>query len=122
MAEDSIHLHDMVFYGYHGVASGEREGGQRFIVDLKVYADLTEACLSDRLEDTVDYGDAYRLVKGVIEGPSKNLLEALADEIARQVLAMSRVRGVKVTVKKPGAAIKGSILEYSAVEIERRNA
>src|SRR5712692_8460827 len=121
MAEDCIYLKGMVFYGYHGVAPGEREVGQRFVIDLEVYADLREAGVSDRLEDTVDYGDLYRLVREVIEGSSKNLLEALADDVARLVLAIPRVRGGKVTVKKPGVTIKGSILEYSSVEIERRN-
>ncbi len=120
MSEDRIHLKGMMFYGYHGERAHEREAGQRFIVDIEVYTDLKDAGTSDRLEDTVDYGDVFSLVKEVMEGPGKNLLESLADDIAQRVLALNRVSGVKIAVKKPGVAIKGSILDYAAIEIERR--
>lgn len=119
MEGDRILLKGMVFYGYHGDREEERKFGQRFIVDLEVYASLSEAGASDRLEDTVDYGEVYRRVKGVLDGPSKRLIEALAEEVARQLLEIPKVRGVKVVVKKPGVAIKDSVLEYAAVEVER---
>ncbi len=119
MAEDRIHLRGMVFYGYHGDRAHEREAGQRFIVDLEVYSDLKNAGLSDRLEDTIDYGDIYRLVKEIVEGPSKTLLEGLAEDIAGRVLDLEKVTGVRIMVKKPGVTIKSSILDYAAIEIER---
>src|SRR5688572_14773685 len=109
----------MVFYGYHGERAHEREAGQRFIVDIEVYADLKDGGASDKLEDTIDYGDIYKLVREIMEGPGKTLLEALAEDIATRVLALKRVSGVKIGVKKPGVAIKGSILDYAAIEIER---
>ncbi|MBI4312116.1 MAG: dihydroneopterin aldolase, partial [Chloroflexi bacterium] len=44
---DSILLEGMAFYGYHGVNPEERALGQRFVVDLQVYLDLSRAGASD---------------------------------------------------------------------------
>ena len=119
MASDRITLEGMVFYGYHGAREEEKALGQRFVVDLELAVDLSRAGASDRLEDTVDYGEAYRLVKAVMEGPSKNLLESLAEAIGAKALGLPRVEEVRVTVKKPGVPIKGSVLSSAAVQITR---
>ncbi|MBI4328387.1 MAG: dihydroneopterin aldolase [Chloroflexi bacterium] len=120
MAQDRIGLEGMVFYGYHGVKEEERRMGQRFVVDVEMVADLSRAASSDRLEDTLDYGVAYRTVREVMEGPSVQLLEALAEEIAQRLLAALPAEEVRVRVSKPGVAIKGSVLDRSWVEIVRR--
>ena len=121
MPPDSIHLEGMVFYAYHGSRPEERELGQRFVVDLDVQADLRQAGASDRLEDTVDYSRLYRLVKEVIEGPPRNLLEAVAEEVTRRVLeGFPLVEEVRVRIAKPGVAIKGSVLKEVAAVVERR--
>jgi dihydroneopterin aldolase len=119
LAHDKIQLEGMVFYGYHGVNPAEREAGQRFVVDLEVQRDLRAAGLSDDPADTVSYSDLYRLVKEVVEGPGRNLLEHVAETIARRVLDECQVDAVRVKVKKPEAPIKGSILRHAAVEIVR---
>jgi len=120
MGQDRITLEGMVFYGYHGVKEEEKRLGQRFIVDVEMELDLSRAGATDRLGDTVDYGEVYRLVKGILEGPSHNLLESLAQEIASRILTQYPVEGVKVKVKKPGVAIRGSILSSAGVEVTRR--
>lgn len=120
MAEDRIQLQGMVFYGYHGIGAAEQELGQRFVVDLEAQRDLRPAGLSDDPQDTVDYSSMYRLVKEVMEGPSRKLLENLAETIATGVLENFDVDSVKVRVKKPEVPMKGSILSHAAVEIVRR--
>ena len=120
MPPDSIHLKGMVFYAYHGVDPAERELGQRFVVDLEVEADLRQAGASDRLEDTVNYAQVYRVVKEVLEGPPHNLMESLAEEVASRVLeGFPLVEAVWVRIAKPGVAIKGSVLKEAAVVVER---
>lgn len=119
MAKDKIILDGMTFYGYHGVSPEEKKLGQRLVVDLEITADLRKAGRSDSLPDTIDYGDIYRLVKGVMEGPSHSLLESLGEEIALEVLKHHLAEEVKVRIKKPGVPIKGSILAWAAVEITR---
>ena len=116
---DRIVLEGMQFYGYHGVNPEERTLGQAYIVDLVVELDLSCAGASDRLEDTVSYPRLYRSVQTVVEGQSKNLLEATAHHIASKVLAEFPVDAVQVRVKKPRPPVRGSVIEYAAVDIYR---
>ncbi len=116
---DKIILNGMVFYGFHGMSAAEQELGQRFVVDLEVYLDLSAAGTSDSLDDTVSYTLLYKKVKEIMEGPSRKLLENAAETIARQVLDDSDIDAVRVTIKKPEVPMKGSVLAYAAVEIFR---
>ena len=103
MDRDKIQLIGMVFYGFHGISPSEQELGQRFVVDLEVARDLRAAGLSDDPDDTINYSRMYRLIKEVVEGPSRKLLENLAETIAQ----------------KPEVPMKGSILSHAGVEIFR---
>lgn len=119
MNTDKIQLVGMVFYGHHGVDPIEQELGQRFIVDVDVHLDLQPAGISDDVRDTINYARIYRLVKAIVEGPSRKLLENLAEVIAQGILTELNVGTVRVKVKKPEVPMKGSILDYASVEIFR---
>ena len=116
---DRIILEGMQFYGFHGVNVEERSLGQSYVVDLAVEMDLGVPGRSDRLEDTVSYTHLYRSVQKVLEGESKNLLEATAEAVARRILDEFPVDAVQVRVKKPRPPIKGSFVENAVVEIYR---
>jgi dihydroneopterin aldolase len=118
---DKIQLEGMVFYGFHGIGPAEQELGQRFIVDLEMERDLHAAGLSDDPEDTVNYSRVYKLVKEVMEGPSRKLLENLAETIAQRVLEGFDIDAIRVKVKKPEVPMKGSILSHASVEIFRQH-
>ncbi len=121
MPTDRIILTGMQFYGFHGVNPEERRLGQPFIVDLAAELDLSAASVSDRLPDTVSYTDLYRVVKAVVEGEPRNLLEAAAGAIAAGVLAQHpSVAALRVRVQKPRPPIRGSVIEAAAVEIYRK--
>lgn len=109
----------MTFYGYHGATEEEKKLGQRFIVDVELETSLAVSGQSDQLGDTIDYGAVFQCIRRIINGPSKNLLEALAEDIAHTILDTFPAKGVHVRVKKPEVPIKDSILEYAAVEIFR---
>ena len=116
---DRIGLDGIVVFGRHGVHEEERRLDQRFVVDLELGRYLSVAGRSDRLEDTVDYGEAYRIVRAVIEGPSRNLLEALAEAIAAEVLNRLAVDEARVRVAKPGVPLPGAV-DRAWVEVVRR--
>jgi 7,8-dihydroneopterin aldolase/epimerase/oxygenase len=122
LADDRIILKDMQFYGFHGANAEERALGQVYTVDLTVELELQHPGNSDCLEDTVSYSHLYRSVKELVEGQSRNLLEALAQDIATRVLEQYQVAAVEVTVKKPQPPIKGSVLGYAAVQVRRTRA
>ena len=117
---DRILLKGMVFYGYHGATPQEKELGQSFVVDVDLEVDLTTAGESDDLKDTVDYSQVYRVVKEMVEGPSHNLLESVAEGLAQKLLHTFSLDGVTVRVTKPHVPIKGAVLEGAGVEIHRR--
>lgn len=117
---DKIFLKGLAFYGHHGVSPHEKALGQRFIVDVTLECDARAAGKSDDLADAVDYIPAYEIVKTVVEGKSKDLIESVAEEIADQILNALDVSAVSVAIKKPEVAIKGSILSYAGLEIYRR--
>ena len=119
MPTDRIILEGMQFYGFHGVNPEERTLGQSYVVDLAVEMDLRQPGASDRLEDTVSYTRLYRAVQEVMEGESKNLLEATAQAIASRVLAEFPVAAVRVQIKKPRPPIRGSVIDHAAVEVYR---
>lgn len=116
---DRIILEGMQLYGYHGANPEEKVLGQAYIVDLAVELDLSKPGDSDRLEDTVSYPQLFRAVQEVLEGESKNLLEATAQAIASKVLAQFPVTAVRVCLKKPRPPIRGSVIENAAVDIYR---
>ena len=109
-----------MFYGFHGMNPAEQELGQRFIVDLTATLDLGQAGTSDMLEDTVSYTRLYQTVKEVMEGPSRKLLENAAETIAGRLLDEQDISAVQIRIKKPEVPMKGSVLDYAAVEIVRK--
>lgn len=119
MAADSLTLQNMAFYGYHGTDPHEAKLGGRFFVDAVLVADLAKPGRSDRLEDTVNYEKVYAIIREHVEGKRFNLLEALAQTIADEVLKdFSAVSQVTVRVRKPGVPLKG-ILDFTQVEVVR---
>lgn len=114
-------LEGMVFFGRHGVLAAERELGQRFVVDVEMRLDLRPAGLSDGLSETVDYGEVYEVVRGIVEGPPFGLIEAVAERVAAAVLRdHPLVEGVRVKVAKPQVRLGDAVLAHAAVEITRR--
>ena len=117
---DRIVLEGMAFYGYHGVNHSEKKDGQPFVVDLELEVDLKAAGDSDNLDDTVDYSRAYGIVKMIMEGQSRNLLESVAEALAQNLLHSLPLDGVKIKVTKPQVYIGGAVLKGSSVEIHRQ--
>jgi dihydroneopterin aldolase len=110
---DRIVLSKMIFEGRHGVTDGERTQAQPFEVDVEIHLDTRPAGLADDLSKTVDYGGAFEICR---------LIEAIAEEIAGKLLALSEPLGateVVVRVRKPRAPLPGR-LDHAAVEITRR--
>ncbi len=109
----------MAFYGYHGTDPHETKLGGRFFVDAVLSADLSKPARSDRLGDTVNYVRVHAIIRDHVEGKRFNLLEALAQTIADEVLkAFPAVSEVTVRVRKPGVPLKG-ILDFTQVEVVR---
>lgn len=117
---DKIIMKNLGFYGYHGVLREENTLGQKFFLDLEIYADLKKAGATDRVEATINYAKVYNLVKDIVEKEQFNLLEALAEAISNRILNnFSRAKEILIQIRKPEAPVNG-IYDYFAVEIRRK--
>ena len=104
--------------GYHGVFEHERRDGQQFLVDVAIELDLRRPGRSDNLVDTVHYGEVAAQVLARIEGEPFDLIEALAEVIAADVLSLPGVEAVDVVVHKPQAPVGVPVTDVR-VEIRR---
>lgn len=120
---DQILLEGLRFYGYHGVHPEERVRGQRFLVDVLLDTNLRAAGELDDLQATVNYSAVYTTIRSVVEGEPKALVEAVAEQIAAEILShFPNVERVEVTVRKPEVTIRGAHLDAVGVRITRSRA
>lgn len=115
---DRITLTGLNVFGRHGVFEHEKRDGQYFLADITVWLDLSEAVSSDDLKATVHYGELAQLAAEIISGPPKDLIEAVAGEIADRVMRSYPVHAVEVTLHKPSAPIPLDFIDV-AVTIRR---
>ena len=102
---DRLSLRGITAFGRHGVLPAERADGQHFVVDLVLGLDARPAASRDELSSTVDYGQLAEQVHAAVESEPVDLIETLAERVARLCLLESAVEWVEVTVHKPAAPV-----------------
>src|SRR4051812_6233619 len=116
---DTIFIKGVLIHARHGVMEHESEVGQRFVIDLELYTDLSDSSRSDRLADTVSYSDVVKTATAAFKDINYRLLERAAGAVADAILSsFARIRAVKVTVHKPHAPI-AAIFEDVGVVLTR---
>ena len=113
----TVELHGLEIFGRHGATEDERERGQSFLYDVEL--DVSDAALSDRLEDAVDYEEVAACIRSVSDARQFTLLEALAAVAADEIVARFPVARVRVRVRKPEVRPAGIDVEWSAATVER---
>jgi dihydroneopterin aldolase len=113
---DKILLNNLQFYGYHGLLPEENKLGQRFNVNVELYADLKKPGKTDDMNDSIHYGEVYDIIEAVVEGEARDLIEAVAETIAEKLLSnFSLLFACSVKVIKPDPPIAGN---YHSVAVE----
>jgi dihydroneopterin aldolase len=120
-AMDEIKLTGLRVSAFHGVLENERADGQLFLLDVTVRLPLERAGLSDDLADTVHYGELAERIAEAVQSDPVDLVETVAERVARIVLENPLARSVVVTVHKPNAPISVPFDDVS-VTIERARA
>jgi dihydroneopterin aldolase len=115
---DSITLTGLAVHANHGVFEFERENGQTFVIDLTVWLDLAPAASGDALLATVHYGELAVAVHDAVAADPVDLIETVAERVARVALSFPPVERVRATVHKPGAPIPVPFDDV-AVTVER---
>ena len=113
---DTIFLEQVKVETKLGVPAWERMIAQTIILDIEIGYDLSQACKSDAIADTVDYGLVVSRIRETLAEHSFQLVEALAEHICQLILKEFKAENVKVKVAKP-AILTG--LKALGVVVER---
>jgi dihydroneopterin aldolase len=114
----TIEITGLSLYTHHGVSEAEREIGQRLVLDLRIEVGACDATVTDRVEDTVDYGEVCQTVALVAQQRSYKTLERLCTAIADRLLDDYEAESVWVRAAKPEPPIPLPVQEVS-VEVVR---
>lgn len=118
MSLDRIELRGLRARGRHGVLPAERELGQEFVVDAVLGLDTRPAAADDDLSLTVDYGSLADRLVAAVGGEPVDLIETLAERLAKICLEDAAVSEVEITVHKPNAPVPHPFTDV-AVKIQR---
>ena len=114
----TVEVTGLSLYTHHGVSAAEREVGQRLILDLRFDAGACDATVTDRVEDTVDYGRVCEVAALVATQRSDKTLERLCAAVADRLLKDFDAQAVSVKASKPEPPIALPVEDVS-VEVWR---
>lgn len=104
---DKIFLKELKVQTVIGIWEWERRITQLVSLDLEMATDVKRAAATDRVDDALNYKDVAKRVIDLVAGSRFELLESLAEAVARLIVTEFGVPWVKVSAAKPGA-IEGS--------------
>ncbi len=111
---DRIELTGLECFGYHGVFEEEKKTGQPFIVDVTCWLDT--AGIEDDLSGTVNYAELADVAANTVEGPSRDLIETVAAEVAETAMQRFEIlHAIEVTIHKPKAPIPRTFADVAVV-------
>ena len=116
---DKITIKNLKIFAFHGVNPEEKENGQNFFLDIDYYVDISKACQSDEIEDTVSYAKVVKVINAAFTSDKFNLIEKAAQKVADAIFEnFGSIYKVEITLKKPEAPVKADF-DYMAVTIIR---
>jgi 7,8-dihydroneopterin aldolase/epimerase/oxygenase len=116
--EVTIEISGLSLYTHMGVSAAEREIGQRLLIDIRLDVGECDATVTDRIEDTVDYGDVCDAVNLVAQQRSYRTLERFCAAVADRLVERYEAHAVWVKAAKPEPPIALPVSEVS-VEVWR---
>ncbi len=116
---DIIFIEGLVGDTVIGIHTSELHVPQPLVVDVQAGVSRARACDTDRIDDTIDYGEVRVRLHRLLAEHQVRLLEALAEQIADILLQEFRAQWVRVRVAKPR---KFDDVQAVGVMIERRRA
>ncbi len=114
-----IRMHNMNFFGYHGISSAEKEMAKRYSVDVEIDYDTQKAATSDKLSYAVNYETVYWEILKFFQNNQFHLTETVAERIADILFERITIaKRLVVKVRKNHPPFPG-FMEWVEVESER---
>ena len=117
----TIEIVGLSLYTHHGVEEAERQVGQRLVFDLSFDVSDCDATVTDRIEDTIDYGEVCQQVALAAQERSYKTLERLCSAIADRMMDRYNADAVTVRATKPEPPIPLPVEEVT-VEVWKERA
>jgi dihydroneopterin aldolase len=114
----TVEIAGLSLYTHVGITPAEREVGQRLLFDITIDVGESAATETDRIEDTVDYGEVCQLVALVSQQRTYRTLERLCTVIADRLIEDFAAEAVWVKAAKPEPPIPLPV-EQVSVEVWR---
>lgn len=114
----TVEISGLSLYTRHGVSEAERDIGQRLVIDVAFELQGCDALITDRVEDTVDYGEVCEQVALAAQERSYQTLERLCAAISERLVDRYGAESVRVKAAKPEPPIALPVDEVS-VEVWR---
>ena len=112
----AVEIRELSIYTHHGITEAERETGQRLEFDISFDVPDCDAVLTDRIEDTVDYGEVCNVVALAATERSYRTLERLCSVVGQRLMERFGCESVQVRAAKPEPPIPLALREV-AVEV-----
>lgn len=111
-----IFIRDLVLPALIGIHRHEQDGRQRVRINLDMMVPEPGHPVQDRLPDVVCYEEIVTKVRKIVSEGHINLVETLAERIAVEILADTRIASIKIRVEKLDVFSDASSV---GIEIER---
>ncbi|MGP1366997.1 MAG: dihydroneopterin aldolase [Schwartzia sp. (in: firmicutes)] len=116
-----IRVHNMLFYGFHGIYEYEREQGQKFFVDVECETRDNKAAMTDKPEDGVDGALIYNATRDIVENSRSMLLQTVATHVNEAVLKVfPYLAKVTTVIRKSSVPVQG-VIDFVEVEVTTEN-
>lgn len=113
---DLIRIEDLEVQAVIGTLPEERLKPQRLVINAELGGDFRAAGKSDDFTLTFDYSAVEQRIYDFVSASGYHLLEALAENLAAELLAVEYIESVRIRINKPGAA---RIARSISIDIER---
>ena len=114
-----INIHKIKLFGYHGVHENEKKDGQDFEISISIKLDKLKK-IKDDINSTVDYTEIIDKTIGIFHSKRYNLMESLLNDILDEILSISDIRSVCVSIKKTNPPVDYKLESIELTEKRKR--
>ncbi len=100
---DIVFVQQLEISSVIGVYEWEKTIQQKLLIDLELATDIRAAAAADDIRQTLDYAVICQEVTALVQAQPIELIETVAERIAKMLLERFATPAVSVRVCKPGA-------------------
>lgn len=117
MPLDTVFIQALQIETIIGIHAHEQNAPRPLLIDLEMGTDIRAAASSDRIRDAIDYSAVAEAIIRLAAERRFQLLETLAETLARMLFERFPIASLRMTIGKPGAVDAARTV---GVRIDRR--